>query len=118
MFNFYLKLFSDTFDLGYDIQQYYSIHQNLTLEDLAKTNSRHTVNGLMRVISKVSNVIVNMSLILPLFMYIYIYIYICHGRLKLEPAKTIVVAMLLRWTGPLACLCLSSVGLVGKVFYL
>ena len=45
--------------MGYDIQQYYSIHQNLTLEDLAKTNSRHTVNGLMRVISKVSTAHLN-----------------------------------------------------------
>jgi hypothetical protein len=45
--------FSDNFDLGYDIQQYFALHQNLFLEDLARTNSRHTLNGLMRVVSKV-----------------------------------------------------------------
>ena len=47
--------FSDSFDLGYDIQQYFALHQNLFLEDLARTNSRHTLNGLMRVVSKVSS---------------------------------------------------------------
>ena len=44
----------DSFDMGYDIQQYYALHQSLTLEDLARANSRHTLNGLMRVVSKVS----------------------------------------------------------------
>ena len=43
----------DSFDMGYDIQQYYALHQSLTLEDLARANSRHTLNGLMRVVSKV-----------------------------------------------------------------
>ena len=49
----YLYFISDNFDLGYDIQQYFALHQNLFLEDLARTNSRHTLNGLMRVVSKV-----------------------------------------------------------------
>ena len=43
----------DSFDMRYDIQQYYALHQSLTLEDLARANSRHTLNGLMRVVSKV-----------------------------------------------------------------
>ena len=45
---------TDSFDMGFDIQQYYSLHQNLTLEDLAKASSRHTLKGVVKVISKVS----------------------------------------------------------------
>ena len=44
---------TDSFDMGFDIQQYYSWHQNLTLEDLAKASSRHTLKGLVKVINKV-----------------------------------------------------------------
>ena len=40
--------------MGFDIQHYYSLHQNLTLEDLAKASSRHTLKGLVKVINKVS----------------------------------------------------------------
>jgi hypothetical protein len=39
--------------MGFDIQQYYTLHQSLTLEDLAKANSRHTLKGLVRVVNKV-----------------------------------------------------------------
>lgn len=46
--------FADGFDLGYDIQSYYSLYQGLTLEDLAKTNTQHTVKGIIRVVRKVS----------------------------------------------------------------
>ena len=53
--NFEFLFITDNFDLGYDIQQYFALHQNLFLEDLARTNSRHTLNGLMRVVSKVRN---------------------------------------------------------------
>ena len=49
----YFFPFTDSFDMGYDIQQYFALHQSLTLEDLARANSRHTLNGLMRVVSKV-----------------------------------------------------------------
>ena len=45
---------TDSFDMGFDIQQYYSLHQNLTLEDLAKASSRHTLKGVVKVINKVS----------------------------------------------------------------
>ena len=45
---------TDSFDMGFDIQHYYSLHQNLTLEDLAKASSRHTLKGLVKVINKVS----------------------------------------------------------------
>jgi len=51
----------DSFDMGYDIQQYYALHQSLTLEDLARANSRHTLNGLMRVVSKVLKYLDNLS---------------------------------------------------------
>ena len=40
--------------MGFDIQQYYSMYQNLTLEDLAKASSRHTLKGVVKVINKVS----------------------------------------------------------------
>ena len=39
--------------MGFDIQHYYSLHQNLTLEDLAKASSKHTLKGLVKVINKV-----------------------------------------------------------------
>lgn len=39
--------------MGFDIQHYYSLHQSLTLEDLAKASSRHTLKGLVKVINKV-----------------------------------------------------------------
>ena len=45
---------TDSFDMGFDIQQYYSMYQNLTLEDLAKASSRHTLKGVVKVINKVS----------------------------------------------------------------
>ena len=45
---------TDSFDMGFDIQHYYSLHQNLTLEDLAKASSRHTLKGVVKVINKVS----------------------------------------------------------------
>lgn len=45
--------FTDSFDMGFDIQHYYSLHQSLTLEDLAKASSRHTLKGLVKVINKV-----------------------------------------------------------------
>ena len=46
---------SDSFDLGHDIQTYYSLYQGLTLEDLAKANRSHTVKGIMKVVSKVTS---------------------------------------------------------------
>ena len=55
---------ADNFDLGYDIQQYFALHQNLFLEDLARTNSRHTLNGLMRVVSKVRSFFVRWLMLL------------------------------------------------------
>jgi len=51
----------DSFDMGYDIQQYFALHQSLTLEDLARANSRHTLNGLMRVVSKVLKYLENLE---------------------------------------------------------
>ena len=56
----YFVFIADNFDLGYDIQQYFALHQNLFLEDLARTNSRHTLNGLMRVVSKVRSFLFRM----------------------------------------------------------
>ena len=50
----YFLYLTDSFDMGFDIQHYYSLHQNLTLEDLAKASSRHTLKGLVKVINKVS----------------------------------------------------------------
>ena len=38
-------------------------------------------------------------------------------EITVAEAKTSVVAKLLQWTGPLACLVLFSVGLVDKVSY-
>ena len=52
--NSYFLYLADSFDMGFDIQHYYSLHQNLTLEDLAKASSRHTLKGLVKVINKVS----------------------------------------------------------------
>ena len=40
--------------MGFDIQHYYALHQSLTLEDLAKASSKHTLKGLVKVINKVS----------------------------------------------------------------
>ena len=45
---------SDCFEVGFDIQHYYALHQSLTLEDLAKATSKHTLKGLVKVINKVS----------------------------------------------------------------
>ena len=45
--------FSDSFDMGFDIQNYYTLQQSLTLEDLAKAGSKHTLKGLVKVINKV-----------------------------------------------------------------
>ena len=50
----------DSFDLGHDIQTYYSLYQGLTLEDLAKTNRSHTVKGIMKVVSKVRVIVMHM----------------------------------------------------------
>ena len=50
----YFWYLTDSFDMGFDIQHYYSLHQNLTLEDLAKASSRHTLKGVVKVINKVS----------------------------------------------------------------
>ena len=46
--------FTDSFEVGFDIQHYYALHQSLTLEDLAKASSKHTLKGLVKVINKVS----------------------------------------------------------------
>lgn len=43
----------DCFEVGFDIQHYYALHQSLTLEDLAKATSKHTLKGLVKVINKV-----------------------------------------------------------------
>ena len=51
---FYSKLILDDFDLGHDIQMYYTLYQSITLEDLAKPNGQHTVKGILKVVSKVS----------------------------------------------------------------
>ena len=51
-FSFY---FPDSFDMGFDIQNYYTLQQSLTLEDLAKAGSKHTLKGLVKVINKVPN---------------------------------------------------------------
>ena len=48
-----MMFFPDSFDMGFDIQHYYSMHQNLTLEDLAKASSKHPLKGLVKVINKV-----------------------------------------------------------------
>ena len=47
-------VFTDSFEVGFDIQHYYALHQSLTLEDLAKASSKHTLKGLVKVINKVS----------------------------------------------------------------
>ena len=39
--------------MGFDIQNYYTLQQSLTLEDLAKAGSKHTLKGLVKVINKV-----------------------------------------------------------------
>ena len=52
--HFSFSEFTDSFEVGFDIQHYYALHQSLTLEDLAKASSKHTLKGLVKVINKVS----------------------------------------------------------------
>ena len=56
-FSFY---FPDSFDMGFDIQNYYTLQQSLTLEDLAKAGSKHTLKGLVKVINKVPNNVIHL----------------------------------------------------------
>lgn len=39
--------------MGHDIQGYYSLYQDLTLEDLAKATANHSRRGIFKVIKKV-----------------------------------------------------------------